>query len=142
MTRIDAYRIIRSVVSALPETKTIPARVYGLPLNERIKWARQESGLSHDRVVARLGRSNRGHLLKIERGLHVPRQDLRDALADVLNVPRDLFADDPQEAAQQGGQFRGGGADARGPDGASRATGNRDGAPATPAAASVEGEAA
>jgi transcriptional regulator with XRE-family HTH domain len=99
----------------------IPAEVYRLPVGERIRWARNEHArLSHDRLVARLGRSNRGHLIKIERGDHVPRQDLRDAIADALGVPRDLFADDAQEvAAASGGPFRdtrGGAADGGTPD--------------------------
>lgn len=85
----------------------VPPEVYKLPLGERIVWARKRSKLSHDRIVARLGRSNRGHLIKIEKGVHVPRDEFRAALADALAVPRELFADDPQEAAPLGATFRG-----------------------------------
>lgn len=46
-----------------------------------------------------MGRSNRGHLIKIERGDHTPRQDLREAIADATGVPRDLFADDDEDEA-------------------------------------------
>lgn len=53
--------------------------------------------MSHDRLVDALGRSNRGHLIKIEQGEHTPRADLRDAIADATNVPRELFADEDGE---------------------------------------------
>lgn len=83
-------------------TKTrrgIPPHVRQLPLGARISWARKTAGLSHDRLVERLGRSNRGHLIKIERGDHVPRQDLRNAIADACGVSRDLLALDEDEEA-------------------------------------------
>lgn len=66
-------------------------------LGHRIRWARQTAKLSHDGLVKSLGRSNRGHLIKIEKGEHVPRVDLRNAIADATNVPRELFADDLDE---------------------------------------------
>lgn len=47
-----------------------------------------------------MGRSNRGHLIKIEQGVHRPGPDLRDAIADATNVPRDLFADEDEEDDQ------------------------------------------
>lgn len=83
-------------MSITPE-RTVPSRVRQLPLGERIRWARRSAGLSHDRLVEKLGRSNRGHLIKIERGDHTPRGDLRDALADACGVPRDLFSDEDDE---------------------------------------------
>jgi len=48
----------------------------------------------HDRIVEVMGRSNRSHLIKIEKGEHVPRADLRDAYADATNVPREFFHDE------------------------------------------------
>lgn len=81
--------------------RAVPAKIYALPLNERIRWARRTAGLSHDRLAERLQRSNRGHLIKIEKGEHVPRPDLRDAIADATGVPRALFAkngEDDEEA--------------------------------------------
>ena len=113
MTRLDTYVIVRDV-----STREIPTEVYERSLGERVRWARKTAGLSHDRLVERLGRSNRGHLIKIEQGLHVPREDLRDELADALGVPRELFADNPREAAQLGDPFRGsdGAASPRGSD--------------------------
>jgi transcriptional regulator with XRE-family HTH domain len=76
----------------------IPRHIHELPLGERLRWARKSAGLSHDRLVEKLGRSNRGHLIKIERGQHTPRRDLRDAIADATGVPRELFhVDDDEE---------------------------------------------
>jgi transcriptional regulator with XRE-family HTH domain len=78
--------------------RRIPKAVREAPLATRIKWARTSAGLSHDRLVSLIGRSNRGHLIKIEKGEHVPRQDLRDAIADATGVPRSLFdAEDDEE---------------------------------------------
>jgi transcriptional regulator with XRE-family HTH domain len=78
-------------------TRAIPAAIKTLPLGSRIRWARKAAGLSHDRLIERLGRSNRSHLVKIEQGVHIPRPDLRDAIADATSVPRDLFQDDDEE---------------------------------------------
>jgi transcriptional regulator with XRE-family HTH domain len=77
--------------------KRVPGRIRGLPLGQRIKWARTSAGFSHDRLVKELGRSNRGHLIKIEKGDHRPRIDLRNAIADATGVPRDLFAEEDDE---------------------------------------------
>lgn len=62
-----------------------------------MKWARTSAGLSHDRLVAAMGRSNRGHVIKVERGDHVPRPDLRAAWADATNVPRELFESEDED---------------------------------------------
>lgn len=62
-----------------------------------MRWARVTAGLSHDKLVGVIGRSNRGHLIKIERGDHTPRPDLRNAIADATNVPRDLFENEDDE---------------------------------------------
>jgi transcriptional regulator with XRE-family HTH domain len=74
-----------------------PALPRKLAIGERIRWARKHAGLSHDRLIEKLGRSNRSHLIKIERGLHVPRSDLRDAIADATGVPREFLGDDEDE---------------------------------------------
>lgn len=73
--------------------RPVPKQIAEASLGKRIRWARQTAGLSHDKLVEAIGRSNRGHLIKIERGDHVPRADLRNAIADATNVARDLFAD-------------------------------------------------
>lgn len=93
LTRIDTYALLRYVHA----TKLVPPHVRRLPLGQRVRWARRTAGLSHDKLVERIGRSNRGHIIKIERGAHVPRQDLRDAIADACSVSRDLFSDEDDE---------------------------------------------
>lgn len=84
-------------VNASAPLRKVPSQVRELTLGDRIKWARKSAGLSHDRLVEAIGRSNRGHLIKIEKNTHVPGQDLRDAIADACNVARDLFDDDDDE---------------------------------------------
>lgn len=76
---------------------TVPLSVKKLPLGDRVRWARKRAGLSHDRLIERLGRSNRSHLIKIEQGKHLPGRELRDAIADACGVSRDLFADEDDE---------------------------------------------
>lgn len=77
--------------------RSVPKHIWDLPVGKRIRWARESAGLSHDRLVTAIGRSNRGHLIKIEKGDHTPRADLRDSIADATNVPRELFADEDDE---------------------------------------------
>lgn len=84
-------------MDAVRPVKRVPAHVRRLSFGERWKWARTQSGKSHDRIVAEMGRSNRGHLIKIEKGDHAPRQPLREAYADATGVPHDLFADEDDE---------------------------------------------
>lgn len=77
--------------------RSVPPHVRNLQLGERIRWARKSAGLSHDRLVERLGRSNRGHLIKIEKGTHTPGVELRHAIADACGVPRELLDDSDDE---------------------------------------------
>jgi transcriptional regulator with XRE-family HTH domain len=77
--------------------RSIPAHVRKLPIGKRILWARKQAHLSHDRLVEQMGRSNRSHLIKVEKGAHIPGPDLRDAIADATGFPRDLFVDDDGE---------------------------------------------
>lgn len=85
--------------------RATPKWVRELPFHERWRWARKTSRLSHDRIVELMGRSNRSHLIKIEKQIVMPRHELRDAYADATNVARDLFTD--EEAARPGDPFRG-----------------------------------
>lgn len=82
---------MRFVNATTSPRRAVPDHVWGLPLKERLRWARKSAGLSHDRLVAAMERSNRGHVIKIEHGDHVPKDDLRAAWADATNVPRELF---------------------------------------------------
>lgn len=87
-------------MATAPSLRRVPKQVRELPLGQRFRWARRAAGLSHDKAVEKIGRSNRGHLIKIEKGEHMPRTDLRNALADAYSVPRDLFADDDDEESR------------------------------------------
>ncbi len=85
-------------------TRPVPPHVRQLNLGERIRWARKTAGLSHDRLVERIGRSNRGHLIKIEQGVHTPGRDLRAQIADACGVPRDLFDDEDDDEGSDADQ--------------------------------------
>ena len=52
----------------------------------RLREVREERGLSREELAARLG-STRGHVRKLESGLHAPRPDMVARLADALGVP-------------------------------------------------------
>lgn len=78
-------------------TTAIPQTIRDLPVGQRIKWARKRAGLSHDRLIEKIGRSNRSHLIKVEKGLHTPGAWLRDAIADATDVPRDFLHDEDEE---------------------------------------------
>ncbi|HEX5370033.1 MAG TPA: helix-turn-helix transcriptional regulator [Dehalococcoidia bacterium] len=84
-------------VSAKAKARNVPSHVRLLRLGDRIRWARKSAGLSHDRLVDRIGRSNRGHLIKVEQGVHTPGPELRNAIADATGVPRELFEDEDDE---------------------------------------------
>lgn len=87
-------------MSATAQRRNVPAEVWERPLGGRLRWARTTAKVSHDKLVSRIGRSNRGHLIKIEKGdVKHPSADLRVALADALDVPRELFSDDEDEEA-------------------------------------------
>lgn len=77
--------------------RKVPPNIRQMRLGERMRWARKSFPLSHDRLVEKMGRSNRGHLIKIEQGTHTPGPELRNAWADATGVPRELFEDDDDE---------------------------------------------
>lgn len=119
MTRIETYDSLRDVTTTEVDRRDVPEKVRALPLGEKMRWARKTAGLSHDRLVKTMGRSNRGHAIKVEQGVHHPRPDLRDAWADATNVPRGLFED--EEAALSGDTFRDGNGSSGSPARARRA---------------------
>lgn len=97
MTRIDTCCITRYVTTSAEARRSVPKPVWQLPIGQRIKWARETARLSHDRLVALIGRSNRGHLIKIEKGKHLPGPELRRLIADATNVPRELLEDEDDD---------------------------------------------
>lgn len=57
----------------------------------RIRRARRQSGLSHDRLGEALGGVSRQHLIKLEKAQHRPRADLLSRIADATSKPLDYF---------------------------------------------------
>lgn len=68
----------------------------GLPLGGRIKWAREQAGLSHDRLAERVG-SSRRHLIRLEQGVHRPGPRLAALIAEATGQPQELFSDEDDE---------------------------------------------
>lgn len=70
-----------------------------LPIHQRIVWARNQKGLSQERLAERIGTSRR-HMIRIEKGQHVPGPVLRARIAEATEQPEDFFSpDDADEEA-------------------------------------------
>lgn len=70
-------------------------------LAARIRRARRDADLSHDRVAAKAGTS-RQHLINLEKGRHRPRPEMLERIADALGTPLDFFL---AEEVQEPGSF-------------------------------------
>lgn len=57
----------------------------------RIKQARVEAGMSHDKLGEAIGGVSRQHLIKLEKALHRPRADMLRRIADATGHPVDFF---------------------------------------------------
>jgi transcriptional regulator with XRE-family HTH domain len=72
------------------------------PIREKIKWARENprtnSGvkISQERFATLIGTSRR-HLMRIERGQHVPRGELVKRIAEATGHELEFFSDDDEE---------------------------------------------
>ena len=58
----------------------------------RIKRARKEKGISHDRL-AESAATSRQHLIKLEKGKHRPRPEMLTRIADATGREIDWFVD-------------------------------------------------
>ena len=58
----------------------------------RIKRARKDEGLSHDRLAAS-ARTSRQHLIKLEKGKHRPRPDMLVRISEATGREIDWFVD-------------------------------------------------
>lgn len=65
-------------------------------MGERIRWARTQARLSQERFAERVGTSRR-HVMRWERGDHMPGPEFRARIAEVTDQPLSLFADDDTE---------------------------------------------
>lgn len=59
----------------------------------RIKRARREAGLSHDRLGDLIGGVSRQHLIKLERAQHRPRAEMLRKIAEATGREIDWFLD-------------------------------------------------
>lgn len=65
-----------------------------LPLiASRIKRARKTAGLTHDRLGEEMGGVTRQHLIKLEKGLHRPRIETLEKIADATGRDPRWFVD-------------------------------------------------
>lgn len=70
----------------------------GLLIAQRIRRARRQAGLSHDKLGDALGGVTRQHLIKLEKAKHRPRADLLSRIAEATGKSVDYFlveAEDP-----------------------------------------------
>lgn len=73
----------------------------------RIRRARRQSGMSHDRLGEAIGGVSRQHLIKLEKAKHRPRAEMLTRIAEATGKPVDYFLDEgagepnpfPDEAA-------------------------------------------
>jgi transcriptional regulator with XRE-family HTH domain len=62
----------------------------------RIRQARKQAGLSHDRLGALVGTS-RQHLIKLEKGKHAPREDMLERIASATGKSLEFFTQDEDD---------------------------------------------
>lgn len=57
----------------------------------RIRRARRQSGLSHDKLGEAIGGVTRQHLIKLEKAKHRPRAEMLTKIAEATGKPIDYF---------------------------------------------------
>lgn len=57
----------------------------------RIRRARRQAGLSHDKLGDAIGGVSRQHLIKLEKAQHRPRADMLLRIAEATGKPVDFF---------------------------------------------------
>ncbi len=67
-------------------------------LGARIRLARKQARLSHDRLGALVGTS-RQHLIRLEKGMHRPRPEMLARIAEATGKPVEFFEQDDDEEA-------------------------------------------
>lgn len=75
-------------------------QIHRTRIGRKIRAARKHAGLSHDRLAVRVGTS-RQHLIRLEKGVHMPRPELLAAIARETGRPEEFFTgdDDDEESA-------------------------------------------
>lgn len=72
-------------------------------LGEQLKQARGDANLTLDGLAAIVGTS-RHHLIRLEKGTHVPRPNMLERIASATGKPLDYFV--PAEVGTDGKSFR------------------------------------
>lgn len=71
-------------------------------VGRQIRRARKQAGFSHDALALRVG-SSRQHLIKLEKGMHLPGEALLARIGEATGKPPGFFEDeDDEEAASMG----------------------------------------
>lgn len=63
----------------------------GALIASRIRKARRQSGLSHDKLGEAIGGVTRQHLIKLEKATHRPRAEMLTKIAAATGKPLDFF---------------------------------------------------
>lgn len=69
-------------------------------VGRQIRRARLAAGLSHDRLAATVGTS-RQHLIKLEKGQHLPGEAMIARIADATDKPVEYFESEDDEESDQ-----------------------------------------
>jgi transcriptional regulator with XRE-family HTH domain len=86
MSATDVERELRQADLRLVSSRIRRARREAVVEGETVK-------LSHDELIARMGRSSRQHLILLERGEHRPRLELLSAIAEATGRTVEWFLD-------------------------------------------------
>lgn len=65
-------------------------------VGRRIRMARVSSGLSHDQLAGKIGTS-RQHLIKLEKGQHMPRPEMLTKIAEATGKDASYFESDDDD---------------------------------------------
>ena len=61
-------------------------------ISSRLRRARLDAGLSHDRLAEAVG-TTRSHLIKLEKGVHAPRERMLLRISEATGKPVEYFRD-------------------------------------------------
>ena len=63
---------------------------------QRVRWARRRAGLSQERLAERIGTSRR-HVIRWEKGKHMPSRAYAVKIAEATNTTPELFHDEEDD---------------------------------------------
>ncbi len=80
-----------TTIDSLDELQERIRLAAGLLIAARIRRARRQTGMSHDKLGVALGGVTRQHLIKLEKAQHRPRANLLIRIAEATGKPVDYF---------------------------------------------------